>query len=155
MNIQTMEGFLIPFLGTSLGAAMVFFLKKQISGSVQKALTGFAAGVMVAASFWSLLQPALDSSAEMGSLAFLPAAIGFLAGIGFLLGLDVITPHMHMRRDHIQPEQKTDTGQKADCRRKKCQGSHFSTAVQSGLQQAPEGGSYHDACRKAGQSFLD
>ena len=96
MKIQIIEGILIPFAGTSLGAAMVFLLKRQISGRVQKALTGFAAGVMVAASFWSLLQPALDSSAEMGSLAFLPAAAGFLAGVGFLLGLDVLTPHMHM-----------------------------------------------------------
>ena len=96
MNLQTAEGLLIPFLGTSLGAAMVFFLKKQISGVVQKSLTGFAAGVMVAASFWSLLQPALDGSAAMGSLAFLPAAVGFLIGVGFLLLLDVITPHMHM-----------------------------------------------------------
>ena len=78
MNIQTIEGILIPFLGTSLGAAMVFFLKKQISTEIQKALTGFAAGVMVAASFWSLLQPALESSAELGTLAFLPAATGFL-----------------------------------------------------------------------------
>ena len=89
-------GILIPFLGTSLGAAMVFFLKKQISGQLQKVLTGFAAGVMVAASFWSLLQPALESSAGMGKLSFLPAAIGFLIGIGFLLLLDMITPHMHM-----------------------------------------------------------
>ena len=96
MNLQVAEGLLIPFLGTSLGAAMVFFLKKQISGVVQKSLTGFAAGVMVAASFWSLLQSALDSSAAMGSLAFLPAAVGFLVGVGFLLLLDVITPHMHM-----------------------------------------------------------
>lgn len=96
MNLQIAEGLLIPFLGTSLGAAMVFFLKKQISGVVQKSLTGFAAGVMVAASFWSLLQPALDGSAAMGSLAFLPAAVGFLIGVGFLLLLDVITPHMHM-----------------------------------------------------------
>ena len=96
MNLQVAEGLLIPFLGTSLGAAMVFFLKKQISGVVQKSLTGFAAGVMVAASFWSLLQPALDGSAAMGSLAFLPAAVGFLIGVGFLLLLDVITPHMHM-----------------------------------------------------------
>ena len=96
MNLQMIEGILIPFLGTGLGAAMVFFLKRQISGGVQKALTGFAAGVMVAASFWSLLQPALDSSAAMGSLAFLPAAVGFLVGVGFLLLLDVITPHMHM-----------------------------------------------------------
>ena len=96
MNVLIAEGILIPFLGTSLGAAMVFFLKKQISAGVQKALTGFAAGVMVAASFWSLLQPALESSAAMGTLAFLPAAIGFLIGIGFLLALDIITPHMHL-----------------------------------------------------------
>ena len=104
MNIQILEGVLIPFLGTSLGAGMVFFLKKQISGRVQKALTGFAAGVMVAASFWSLLQPALDSSADMGTLAFLPAAIGFLVGVGFLLALDVVTPHMHMDRQNEGPQ---------------------------------------------------
>ena len=103
MNIQIIEGVLIPFLGTSLGAAMVFFLKKQISDGIRKALTGFAAGVMVAASFWSLLQPALDSSAEMGSLAFLPAAVGFLGGVGFLLGLDILTPHMHMNRQSEGP----------------------------------------------------
>lgn len=103
MNIQIAEGILIPFLGTSLGAAMVFFLKKQISAGVQKALTGFAAGVMVAASFWSLLQPALESSADMGSLAFLPVSIGFLVGVGFLLLLDVITPHMHMDNQHEGP----------------------------------------------------
>ncbi len=104
MNIQIAEGVLIPFLGTSLGAAMVFFLKKQISRSAQKALTGFAAGVMVAASFWSLLQPALDGSAEMGKLAFLPAAIGFLIGIGFLLGLDMLTPHTHMDKQNEGPK---------------------------------------------------
>ena len=104
MKIQIAEGILIPFLGTGLGAAMVFFLKKQISGRVQKALTGFAAGVMVAASFWSLLQPALDSSADMGSLAFLPAAGGFLIGVGFLLLLDVLTPHMHMNRQNEGPK---------------------------------------------------
>ena len=83
MNMQITEGILIPFLGTSLGAAMVFFLKKQISGTVQKALTGFAAGVMVAASFWSLLQPALENSSSMGTLSFLPAS-----------GCDY-TPHAH------------------------------------------------------------
>ena len=104
MKLQIAEGVLIPFLGTGLGAAMVFFLKKQISGRVQKALTGFAAGVMVAASFWSLLQPALDSSAAMGSLAFLPAAGGFLIGVGFLLLLDVLTPHMHMNRQNEGPK---------------------------------------------------
>jgi len=104
MELQIAEGILIPFLGTSLGAAMVFFLKKQISADVQKALTGFAAGVMVAASFWSLLQPALESSAAMGTLAFLPAAVGFLAGMGFLLALDMITPHMHLDSQQEGPK---------------------------------------------------
>ncbi len=103
MNLQIAEGILIPFLGTSLGAAMVFFLKKQISSGLQKALTGFAAGVMVAASFWSLLQPALESSADMGTLAFLPAAVGFLVGAGFLLALDTLTPHTHMDRQQEGP----------------------------------------------------
>ncbi|MBR3494747.1 MAG: ZIP family metal transporter [Clostridia bacterium] len=104
MNIQIAEGVLIPFLGTSLGAAMVFLLKKQISAGVQKALTGFAAGVMVAASFWSLLQPALESSTHLGTLAFLPAAVGFLAGMGFLLVLDMITPHMHLDKQQEGPQ---------------------------------------------------
>ena len=103
MSIQIAEGILIPFLGTSLGAAMVFFLKKELSAGVRKALTGFAAGVMVAASFWSLLQPALESSAAMGTLAFLPAAIGFLVGVGFLLALDLVTPHMHLDRQQEGP----------------------------------------------------
>ena len=91
-----MTGILLPFLGTSLGAAMVFVLKDKISDSIQRMLTGFAAGVMVAASFWSLLAPALESSADMGKLSFIPAAVGFLVGIGFLLFLDTVTPHMHM-----------------------------------------------------------
>ena len=100
------QGVLIPFLGTGLGAAMVFFLKKQISENLQKILTGFAAGVMVAASFWSLLQPALDGSADMENLSFLPAAIGFMIGIGFLLLLDEITPHMHMDQQSEGPKSK-------------------------------------------------
>ncbi len=104
MNTQIAEGVLIPFLGTSLGAAMVFFLKKQITGAVQKTLTGFAAGVMVAACFWSLLQPALESSSPMGTLSFLPASIGFLIGVSFLLLLDVITPHMHMDKQYEGPQ---------------------------------------------------
>ncbi len=104
MNLQIFEGVLLPFLGTSLGAAMVFFLKKQIPKGVQRALTGFAAGVMTAASFWSLLQPALDSSAGMGALAFVPAAVGFLAGVGILLSLDLITPHMHMDKQSEGPQ---------------------------------------------------
>ena len=96
MNIQVLQGIMIPFVGTSLGAAMVFFLRGKISDGLQKVLTGFAAGVMVAASFWSLLQPALDSSEKMGKLSFIPAAVGFIVGIGFLLLLDVVTPHIHM-----------------------------------------------------------
>ena len=96
MNAQVWIGILIPFLGTSLGAAMVFVLKDRISDGTQRMLTGFAAGVMVAASFWSLLQPALDGAESMGRLSFIPAAVGFLVGIGFLLLLDNVTPHMHM-----------------------------------------------------------
>ena len=104
MSPEILLGILIPFAGTSLGAAMVFVLKKNISESLQKILTGFAAGVMVAASFWSLLQPALESSEGMGSLSFLPAAIGFLVGVGFLLLLDVITPHMHFNKQDEGPK---------------------------------------------------
>ena len=104
MSPEILLGILVPFAGTSLGAAMVFVLKKNISESLQKILTGFAAGVMVAASFWSLLQPALESSEGMGSLSFLPAGIGFLVGVGFLLLLDVITPHMHFNKQDEGPK---------------------------------------------------
>lgn len=100
---QVITGILIPFAGTSLGAAMVFFLKGEISRRLQRILTGFAAGVMVAASFWSLLQPALESSESMGRLSFVPAAVGFLIGIGFLLILDMVTPHMHMNKEGEGP----------------------------------------------------
>ncbi|SDX64021.1 zinc transporter, ZIP family [Ruminococcaceae bacterium YAD3003] len=104
MNIRIVIGLLIPFAGTSLGAAMVFLLKNSVSQKLQRILTGFAAGVMVAASFWSLLQPALESSESMGKLSFIPAAVGFLVGIGFLLLLDVITPHMHMNQEGEGPK---------------------------------------------------
>jgi len=104
MNAQIIIGILIPFIGTSLGAAMVFLLKDAISRNLQRILTGFAAGVMVAASFWSLLQPALESSESMGKLSFIPAAVGFLIGIGFLLALDMITPHMHMNNEGEGPK---------------------------------------------------
>ncbi|MDO5131946.1 MAG: ZIP family metal transporter [Eubacteriales bacterium] len=90
-------GLLIPFIGTSAGAACVFFLKKDLKLSIQRALTGFAAGVMVAASIWSLIVPAIEQSLSMGQLAFLPAFIGFWLGILFLLLLDHIIPHLHMR----------------------------------------------------------
>ncbi len=106
MTYEVLLGLLIPFAGTSLGAAMVFFLRNQISQGLQKILTGFASGVMVAASFWSLLQPALESSEAMGKLSFLPAAAGFLIGIGFLLLLDVLTPHIHMNQKPEGPESR-------------------------------------------------
>jgi len=90
-------GLLVPFIGTSAGAACVFFLKKDLKESVQRALTGFAAGVMVAASIWSLIVPAIEQSEGMGSFAFVPAFIGFWAGILFILLLDHIIPHLHVR----------------------------------------------------------
>lgn len=89
MNLEIFRGILIPFLGTTLGAACVFFMKRSLSSSIQRALTGFAAGIMTAASVWSLLIPAMEQCASMGKLAFLPAAVGFLVGIFFLLGLAV------------------------------------------------------------------
>lgn len=94
---QTVYGILIPFLGTSLGAACVFFMRRQLSDAAQRVLTGFAAGVMVAASVWSLLIPAIEQVAWMESLAFLPAFVGFWIGILFLLGLDHLIPHLHAR----------------------------------------------------------
>ena len=106
MNLNIWLGVLIPFVGTSLGAAMVFVLKNNISEQLQKVLTGFAAGVMVAASFWSLLSPAIDSSSAYGKFAFLPAAVGFLIGTGFLLFLDMVTPHMHMNKEQEGPVSK-------------------------------------------------
>ena len=95
--MEAFWGILIPFLGTSLGAACVFFMKKTLSDMVQRALTGFAAGVMVAASVWSLLIPAMEQSAGMGRLSFVPAVAGFWIGILFLLGLDHIVPHLHAK----------------------------------------------------------
>lgn len=89
-------GLLIPFVGTTAGAGCVFFLKKQLGPLVKKGLLGFASGVMVAASVWSLLIPAMDMVVDKGKFAFIPAAIGFLLGIGFLLLMDEIVPHLHM-----------------------------------------------------------
>ena len=88
-------GLLIPFLGTALGAACVFFMRRALSQGIQKALSGFAAGVMVAASVWSLLIPAMEQSSALGSWAFAPAAAGFWLGVGFLLLLDHAVPHLH------------------------------------------------------------
>lgn len=99
---QTVYGVLIPFLGTSLGAACVFFMRRQLSDAVQRVLIGFAAGVMVAASVWSLLIPAIEQVAWMGKLAFLPAFVGFWIGILFLLGLDHLIPHLHARSNQTE-----------------------------------------------------
>ena len=88
-------GLLIPFIGTAAGAACVFFLRKDLKLSVQRALSGFAAGVMVAASVWSLIVPAIEQSANLEKLVFLPAFIGFWLGVLFLLLLDHIIPHLH------------------------------------------------------------
>lgn len=93
--MSTVIGILIPFLGTSLGAACVFLLRDALHEGVQRALTGFAAGVMVAASVWSLLLPSIEQAAALGRLAFLPAAAGFWVGVLFLLGLDHLVPHLH------------------------------------------------------------
>lgn len=106
MNAQVWMVIVIPFLGTCLGAAMVFFLKDRLSKSTERMLSGFAAGVMVAASIWSLLLPAMDGAADMGRLSFIPAAVGFLIGIGFLLLLDNVTPHIHKTDQHEGPRSR-------------------------------------------------
>jgi len=90
------KGLLIPFLGTVLGAACVIFMKKELDAGLQRALSGFAAGVMIAAAIWSLLIPAIEQSEGMGKLSFVPAVVGFCLGMLFLLLLDIVTPHMHM-----------------------------------------------------------
>lgn len=94
--METFLGILIPFLGTTLGAMCVFFMRKKLGDLVQRALAGFAAGVMVAASIWSLLIPAIEQSKEMGSFSFLLAFIGFWIGILFLFALDHLIPHLHV-----------------------------------------------------------
>lgn len=109
-TIKICIGVIIPLVGTSLGAAMVFFLKDKMQPMLQKVLLGFASGVMIAASVWSLIIPAIDMAEESGSIPWVPAAVGFLLGIGFLLLLDSITPHLHLNSD--KPE-----GRKAKLRK--------------------------------------
>lgn len=92
-------GLLIPFLGTTLGSAMVFFMKKHINKKIEKMLLGFAAGVMIAASIWSLINPAINMAEEQGIPGWIPAGIGFMLGILFLLALDHIIPHLHIKTD--------------------------------------------------------
>ena len=100
MNV--LLGLLIPFLGTASGSGCVFFMKNDLSRGVQRALTGFAAGVMTAASIWSLMIPAMEQAKGMGKLAFLPAVIGFWCGILFLLLLDSLIPHLHMNSEKAE-----------------------------------------------------
>ncbi len=100
--MEALYGLLIPFAGTTLGAGCVFFLKDQINHHVQKGLLGFASGVMVAASVWSLLIPAMEMSEDMGRFAFVPAVVGLLLGMAFLLAMDHLIPHLHM--DSTEPE---------------------------------------------------
>ena len=102
MNQNTLIGILIPFAGTALGSAMVFFMKKEMNERLQKLLLGFASGVMIAASVWSLLIPAIDMAEQKGGISWLPPAVGFLLGMGFLLMLDTLTPHLHFTDD--EPE---------------------------------------------------
>ena len=99
---QTVSGILIPFLGTTLGAACVFFMRRQLGDVIQRILTGFAAGVMVAASIWSLLIPAIEQAAWMKRLAFFPAFVGFWIGVLFLLGLDHLIPHLHAKSNQVE-----------------------------------------------------
>ncbi|MCR5149943.1 MAG: ZIP family metal transporter [Clostridiales bacterium] len=96
MWLNVFYGLIIPFAGTALGSACVFFMKKELGRKMQRALTGFASGVMVAASIWSLIIPAMEQSADKGKLSFLPSVIGFWLGILFLLLLDSVIPHLHL-----------------------------------------------------------
>ncbi len=97
--MQIFLGLAIPFLGTTLGAAMVFLMKKEMNKKVEKILLGFASGVMIAASVWSLLIPSIEMAETQGKVAWIPAAIGFLLGIVFLLVLDSVVPHMHLESE--------------------------------------------------------
>ena len=99
MDTKIIIGLLIPFLGTALGAAMVFFMKNSMNKKLEKILLGFASGVMIAASVWSLIIPSINMATEQGKIAWLPAAVGFLLGILFLLVLDSVIPHLHLNSD--------------------------------------------------------
>lgn len=103
---NVIEGIFIPLLGTSLGAACVFFLKDDISDRLNRALTGIAAGIMVSASFFSLILPSLEESAHLGRFAFVPTVIGFLVGILFLLMLDLLIPHIHLDKSEEGPDSR-------------------------------------------------
>lgn len=102
MTANLLAGLLLPFAGTTLGAACVFFLKNELKAGVQKTLLGFASGVMVAASVWSLLIPSMEMSEDMGRLSFIPALVGLISGFVFLLLMDIVIPHLHLDSDHAE-----------------------------------------------------
>ena len=99
MRVEIILGIILPFLGTTIGSSLVFLMKNKMNSKIQKILLGFAAGVMIAASIWSLITPSINLSSHLGDFSFVPAAVGFLLGIGFLLILDSIIPHMHLNSD--------------------------------------------------------
>ena len=102
MNSEVIPGLLIPFAGTAAGSACVFFMRRSLGRQLQRALTGFAAGVMTAASIWSLLIPAMEQASNMGKFSFVPAAVGFWCGVLFLLLLDTLIPHLHMNAEKAE-----------------------------------------------------
>ncbi len=108
--LQVLIGIMVPFIGTTLGSSLVVTLKGEMSSRLRKVLLGFASGVMMAASVWSLLLPAIEKAEELGRVPWLPAAAGFLAGMGFLLLLDSVIPHQHMDSD--EPEGLPSTARK-------------------------------------------
>lgn len=137
---KVLSGVMIPFLGTALGAGMVFFMKEAMSARLQKLLLGFAAGVMIAASVWSLLIPAIEMAEAAGKTAWIPAAVGFLAGIGFLLALDMLIPHLHL--NSATPEGRPST-----------LGKSFMLVLAVTLHNIPEGmavGAAYAGCVAAG-----
>lgn len=99
LSLEIFTGLMVPFIGTTIGAAVVFFMKRQLSENIARALTGFAAGVMVAASIWSLILPAIEQSECFGPWSFIPAFLGFWAGVVFLLILDRLIPHLHQNAE--------------------------------------------------------
>lgn len=110
MYLNAFIGIIIPFIGTTMGAAMVFFMKNGMGDKTEKSLLGFASGVMIAASVWSLLIPSIDMATEQGTIAWVPAAVGFMVGIFFLLFLDNVIPHLHLNDD--KPEGVTSKSSK-------------------------------------------
>ena len=102
MSSEVIPGLLIPFAGTAAGSACVFFMRRSLGRQLQRALTGFAAGVMTAASIWSLLIPAMEQASDMGKLSFIPAVVGFWCGVLFLLLLDTLIPHLHMNAEKAE-----------------------------------------------------